>query len=58
MAGRQVTSLFKGSLPAGSYTREWSGTGSDGRDVNAGVYFARMKANGVMSAIRTVYLGR
>jgi hypothetical protein len=58
VAGRQVTSLFKGSLPAGSYTREWSGTGSDGRDVNAGVYFARMKANGVMSALRTVYLGR
>jgi hypothetical protein len=58
VAGRQVASVFKGALPAGNYTRNWSGEMSDGRAANAGVYFARMRAGGVMYSLRTVYLGR
>jgi hypothetical protein len=58
VAGRQVMSVFKGALAAGNYTRNWSGETSDGRAANAGVYFARMKAHGVVYSIRTVYLGR
>jgi hypothetical protein len=58
VAGRQVTTVFQGTLPAGSYQREWSGEMSDGRTANAGVYFARMKAGAVESSIRTVFLGR
>jgi hypothetical protein len=58
VAGRQVATLFKGTLPAGSYSRDWSGRDSDGHNVGAGVFFARMKAGGQMRALRTVYLGR
>ncbi len=58
VAGRQVSAVISGRLAAGSYTRDWSGTDSNGREVGAGVYFARMKAGGVQRAIRTVYLGR
>jgi len=58
VAGRQIASLVKGYLPAGSYAPEWAGTTSDGRTVGAGVFFARMRAGGVVRAIRTVYLGR
>jgi hypothetical protein len=58
IAGRQVASVFKGTLPAGSYQREWSGQTADGNIANAGVYFARMKAGGVENSLRTVFLGR
>ena len=58
VAGRQVATLFQGRLPAGAYSRDWSGTAADGRTVGAGVFFARMKAGGTTRAIRTVYLGR
>jgi hypothetical protein len=58
VAGREIVSLFKGRLPAGSYSREWSGLDGAGRNVGAGVFFARMKAGAETRAIRTVYLGR
>jgi len=58
VAGREVATLVDAHLPAGSFSREWSGADTQGRTVGAGVYFARMKANGVERAIRTVYLGR
>ena len=56
--GRQVQSIFKGSLPAGSYQRVWSGETSDGRVASAGVYFARMKTPGAENSVRAVFLGR
>ena len=58
VAGRQVASIASGRLPAGSYQRQWSGEMSDGRTANAGVYFARMKANGAETSLRTVFLGQ
>jgi len=58
VAGREVYSLVKGRMPAGSYSRAWSGTDSNGRTVGAGVYFARIKTAGVERALRTVFLGR
>jgi hypothetical protein len=58
VAGRQVASLVQGTLPAGSYSKAWAGETSDGRTASAGVYFARMKANGAMYSVRAVFLGR
>jgi hypothetical protein len=58
VAGRQVAELVRGTLPAGSYQKEWSGETSDGRVASAGVYFARMKTPGGESNLRTVFLGR
>jgi hypothetical protein len=58
VAGRQVASVFKGALPAGSYQRDWSGETTDGRVASAGIYFARMNAGGVSQTLQTVFLGR
>jgi len=58
VAGRQVASVFKGALPAGSYQRDWAGETSDGRVASAGIYFARMNAGGVSQTLQTVFLGR
>jgi hypothetical protein len=58
VAGRRVATLFEGRLPAGEYSRDWSGRASDGRKVGAGVFFARMKSRGQTSALRMVFLGR
>ena len=58
VAGRQVASLVNGPVKAGPSSTTWSGVDSDGRNVGAGVYFARMKAGGQSFAVRTVYLGR
>jgi hypothetical protein len=57
VAGRCVANLVRGRLPAGRYTRDWSGRAFDGRSVGAGVFFARMKAGGQTRTIRAVYLG-
>lgn len=57
VAGRQVASIQSGSMGAGAYSREWVGTDDSGREVNAGVYFARLKTNGVNQTLRTVFLG-
>lgn len=58
VAGRQVSSIQSGQMGAGTYSREWVGTDDSGREVNAGVYFARLKTNGVSQTLRTVFLGR
>jgi hypothetical protein len=58
VAGRQVASLVRGHMPAGAFTRDWSGEDGAGRQVGAGVYFARLKVAGIERALRTVYLGR
>lgn len=58
VAGREVAQLFKGRLPAGSYSRDWAGRDGAGREVGAGVYFARMKSGSETLSVRTVFLGR
>jgi len=58
VAGRQVTSLASGKMTAGTYQRQWSGETSSGRTASAGVYFAKMKANGVETTVRAVFLGQ
>ena len=41
-AGRLVATLVDESRPAGNYTAEWNGSGTDGRAVSSGVYFYRL----------------
>lgn len=57
VAGRQVASIVDGTLPAGTYSRDWAGTDDSGNALSAGVYFARMKAPGMNKTLRTVFLG-
>jgi FlgD Ig-like domain len=55
VAGRRITTIEKGRLDAGNYTREWSGRNSDGSKVGAGVYFIRLMLDGENEyALRTV----
>jgi len=46
LRGRRVAALPGGALPAGNWRRCWDGRGSQGRPVAAGVYTARMVADG------------
>lgn len=49
-AGRLVTCLWRGRLPAGRHQRNWNGRSDAGRPMSAGVYFARLTtADGVQS---------
>lgn len=58
VSGRKVVELAKGSFPAGSYTKGWAGRGSDGTQVPAGVYFARLRVGQDVRSVRTVLLGQ
>lgn len=58
VSGRHLATLFQGRLPAGAYSRDWSGNASDGRFVGPGVFFARIKTGGQTRTLRTVLLGR
>jgi hypothetical protein len=53
MQGRLVATLVEGMLPAGRHQAVWNGT-SGGRTVPAGVYFARLRADGADLARRVV----
>lgn len=53
VAGRLVRTLAQGALEAGHHEGVWDGTDESGRAVAAGVYFARLDADG-SSARRTV----
>lgn len=57
VAGRQVVELAKGHLPAGSYSRLWSGRDANGKQVGAGVYFYRLKAGNDTRTVRAIMLG-
>jgi PKD repeat protein len=45
-AGRRVATLFAGGLSEGRQAVIWDGRDESGRDVPAGIYFARASANG------------
>lgn len=45
--GRLVRSLFRGHAPAGQSSVVWDGTDSRGRQAASGVYFYRLRAEGV-----------
>jgi hypothetical protein len=42
VAGRLVSTLVEGDLPAGRYEERWDGTGRDGGAVASGIYFYRL----------------
>jgi hypothetical protein len=41
--GQHVTTLFKGSYPAGEYTVSWDATDNNGRRVATGIYLYRLR---------------
>lgn len=55
-AGRRVAVLVDGQRPPGEHTAIWSGRGSNGSRVPAGLYFARLETGGRSAACRIVML--
>lgn len=57
--GRRVWNVMKPEHPEGNHTLQWNGKDQWGRDVNPGVYFARMRATGSQfSNVETQSSGR
>lgn len=54
--GSVTTTLVNTYQPAGNYTIKWNGNDESGNSVSAGVYFARLQAGGLSTAIKMVYL--
>jgi hypothetical protein len=56
LQGRQLRTLAKGLMPAGSYSQKWDGTDGGGKLVGAGMYFYRLKVGGEERVVRAVTL--
>ena len=54
--GQRVTTLVDGERPAGFHTARWNATDASGRAVAAGVYFYRLKGDGVHLTRRMVLI--
>ena len=55
--GQRVNLLVQGTLSAGAYNMLWDGTFDDGKQAPSGIYFYRLKAEGV-SLVRKMVLIR
>lgn len=56
VAGRLVTSLWKGPLPRGANLLRWRGSGTNGEHMATGVYFIRAEIPDASSTIKAVLL--
>jgi hypothetical protein len=56
VSGRLVRNLVRGARPAGEYADRWDGRDDEGRKAPAGVYFARLQANGQQASRSFVVL--
>jgi hypothetical protein len=56
-SGRLVRTLIQATLPGGRHSALWDGTGSDGRPLGSGIYFATLETPG-RRAVRKVVLAR
>ncbi len=54
--GQRVTTLADGERPSGFHTARWNATDASGRAVAAGVYFYRLKGDGVHLTRRMVLI--
>ena len=49
--GRRIARGFSGTMSAGAQSVSWDGAGLDGRQVSAGVYYARLSIDGSLSDV-------
>ncbi len=57
VGGRRVGRLVSGRLVVGEQHVSWTGRDADGRQLGAGVYFARLRVGGAVRTTRLVVLG-
>lgn len=56
VTGRLVRTLVDGRLAAGEHAVVWDGRATDGQPQASGTYFVRMRAGGVVEAVKAVLL--
>jgi hypothetical protein len=56
LAGRLVRTLYEGSMPAGSNSVSWDGTGGSGGRVSSGVYYFRVASVDGQDVVRVTVL--
>jgi hypothetical protein len=56
VAGRRISTLVDGSLPAGRHVAHWDGRTSEGMRAPSGVYFSRLTGNGTVGTSRLIRL--
>ncbi len=55
-AGRSLALLYQGVLGAGEHQESWDGRGPGGSPLGSGVYFCRLRAGGITTALRLLRL--
>jgi len=56
LAGQQVTTLVRGTRPAGAHAARWDGRDESGRDLASGVYLYRLRSGGRAETRKLVLL--
>jgi hypothetical protein len=56
LLGRRVLLLARGPMPAGSYTKQWTGRDDSGNSVGPGVYFLHLRVGNDVYKLRSVKL--
>jgi hypothetical protein len=54
--GKTVKTLVDGTLPAGTHTITWDGTGDAGNRMASGIYFCRVNAGGISETAKIAHL--
>ena len=54
--GELVQTLFQGEQVSGRYSVEWNAKDADGNDVNSGIYFYRLQADGFVETMKMFML--
>ena len=54
LRGRRITTLHRGTLPAGGHSFEWHGLDDSGRRLPPGIYVTRLQSAGVTESLRMV----
>ncbi|NQV16729.1 T9SS type A sorting domain-containing protein, partial [bacterium] len=54
--GHNIQNLVFETQQAGHYETQWDGTNNQGKQVSAGMYFARLQAGEYSSVVKMVYL--
>ncbi len=56
LMGKQIKTLFDGTLNAGHYSLKWEGTDDQGHKLNSGMYFLIFKSNNYTNTIKMILL--
>ena len=56
MLGREVITLFQGTLDRGNHSFKWNGRNKDGKQVSSGVYFSQLQAGDLLRIRKVTFI--